>query len=397
VDIDTAKFAASYLDAASTPGFLTLTKADQLAFAEDILRQRFIKTYLGESGAYQAQWQAFMQAQDGLVTANLSDPALLDRFRYQVLWAELSASGKHGSAVTVDAKINPGKYSAADLSVEKLYAQGFTAIELAGLGAPFSFNSSARMLFSQIRSQSGGNVDVLVPGGSLDVGPTQLADISPSKQGLVANQGDSRVFVRDSINVNTSRWFAIDGGNLLGWASTGDIDAGKGSRTAVSGSSQRLSVDRRTGRISLIDGGASTGSGIATIFNRPLTEGGNVELYAVRGAVDAGEAGIRAIGDLLTGGEIRNGIFMTAVGSGTPAVAPPAVPAISMSTVPTEKTTISDQPGAGLKPDAVKNSVLTVEVSANTDPNTLAPTGAGSTQPDTATDSNAGDNKRKRQ
>ena len=239
------------------------------------------------------------------------------------------------------------------------------------------------MLFSQIRSQSGGNVDVLVPGGSLDVGPVQMADVEVSKQGLVANQGDSRVFVRDSINVNTSRWFAIDGGNLLGWASYGDIDAGKGPRTAVSGSSQRLDVDKLSGKITLVDGGASTGSGIATIFNQPITKGGDIEPYTPRGKVNAGEAGIRAAGDLPPLPNLVGGDMVMAVGGGG-AAATPAAPSISLGAPAGDKSaerTMADAPSnAGKSREA--NSVLTVEVVAGVDSVALPPTGAGSENPE---------------
>lgn len=383
-DIDAAKFAVSYLDEASRPAFLALSKAEQLTRAAEILRQSFIQEYLGQGSAYLADWQAFAVA-NGVKAgdAAMNNPALaaegvFDRFRYKVLWAELSASGQAGSRKAIDARDNPGKYPAEELTPEALYGQGFRAIELMGMGDLFRFNSSVRMLFSQIRSQSGGNVDVLVPGGSLDVGPTQLSDVDVSKQGLVANMGDSRVFVRDSLNVNTSRWFAIDGGNLLGWSSYGDIDAGKGSRTALAGSSQRLDVNRLTGKVVLVDGGASSGSGIATIFNRPITSGGDVEPYTPRGAVNAGEAGIRAAGEIPELPNLIGGDFVLSVGGGgAPAV--PAVAAPALGTPARDNAAIDpdDAPATAAGTARQAGSVLTVEVVAGTESESLAPTAAG--------------------
>ncbi|GAA5163580.1 hypothetical protein GCM10025770_15980 [Viridibacterium curvum] len=393
--IDAAKFAETYLDAGSTPAFLALGKDEQITYATALLRERFISTYLVADSAYLAQWQAYA-AERGL-SADLTTPSAaqqraFDRFRYQVLWAELSASGRDGSAIAADAKANPGKYGAADLTPEKLYGRGYKALDLMALGDSFGFNSSVRMLFSQIRTQSGGNVDVLVPGGSLDVGPTQAMAGFPqefsassdaaavklarekfklwnSKLGLVANQGDSHVFARDAINVNTSRWFAIDGGDLLGWTNYGDIDAGKGARSAVSGSSQRLDVDKLTGKVTLVDGGASSGSGIATIFNKPIITGGAVGLYATRGAVDAGEAGIRAAGDLTLTATVRGADFILAVGTGGGSTATPAAPAIATpaaTNASDSKSATEAGTAAGEKPRE-RSSILTVEVVAADD------------------------------
>ncbi|GAB2882920.1 hypothetical protein GCM10027046_09130 [Uliginosibacterium flavum] len=393
-DLDTALFASTYLATADVPAFMALSKAAQLELAQDVLRLHFIETYglAQDDGAYRAQWLTFAGRNKLDANPARAEAAMFDRFRYEVLWVELSASGLAGSTKAKDAKDNPGKYSAEELTPEALYGRGFKALELAGLGDVLKFNSSVRMLFSQIRSQSGGDVDVLVPGGSLDVGPIQMADdVEVSRQGLVANQGNSRVFVRDSINVNTSRWFAIDGGNLLGWASYGDIDAGKGPRSAVSGSSQRLDVDKLSGKITLVDGGASTGSGIATIFNRPVTKGGDIEPYTPRGLVNAGEAGIRAAGGLPPLPNLVGGDMVMAVGGGGSAPTPPA-PSISLGAPAGDKSaerTMADAPSnAGKSREA--NSVLTVEVVANADLNASQPTGAGSDKPESVEEEKGG-------
>ncbi|MEC5386787.1 filamentous hemagglutinin family protein [Uliginosibacterium sp. H3] len=401
-DINAATFAVTYLNASDVPAFMALSKDAQLNFAQDLLRQRFIDAYLGTGGQYLTQWQEFARS-NGVSDAAMSNPALADsklfnRFRYQVLWAELSASGIAAAARNADAKANPGKYTAAELAPEVLYADGFKAIELMGIGDAFRVNGNVRMLFSQIRTQAGGNADLLVPGGSLDIGATQspassfvprdtstmsagqLKDYDAekkaadardkyfaSKLGLIANQGNSNVFARDSINVNTSRWFAIDGGELMGWASYGSIDAGKGSRTAQSGSSQRLDVDRSTGRFSLVDGGASSGSGIASIFNRPITSGGNVGLYAPRGSINAGEAGIRAAGNVYTGGTVIGGDFIVSVGTSTVPAAPPA-PALAVSAPDSTSGTEKDAATEAGAPTNVspkeRSALLTVEVLA---------------------------------
>ena len=109
----------------------TLDTDRQLAFAQALLRQRFVETYLsGQAGTpdYRTQWADYAVAR-----ALDPDPAGasatdLDRFRYTVLWQELAASGSAAEGVKADAEANPGKYSAAELATDVLYARGFTAL-----------------------------------------------------------------------------------------------------------------------------------------------------------------------------------------------------------------------------------------------------------------------------
>jgi hypothetical protein len=94
-----------------------------------------------------------------------------------------------------------------------------------------------------------------------------------------------------------SRIFTEQGGNMTIWSSNGDINAGKGSKSSadlptplfVCDANHFCTVDAR---------GEVTGAGIATLQTIPGAAPGNVNLIAPRGTVDAGDAGIRASGNL---------------------------------------------------------------------------------------------------
>jgi filamentous hemagglutinin family protein len=391
--INATSFASTYLSGDAASAFLALSTAEQITEAEEILRKQFITTYL-LSGEYLSEWQAYA-AQYGVTQSDpaMTDPTkastqLLDRFRYKILWSELQASGEEATAILADDKANPTHYTSDQLTAAALYARGFKALNLAGVGDVFTYNNgNVSLRKSQIRTKFGGDIEVLVPSGSLNIGSITSVNpnvIDASRMGLVSNGGNTYVYVLDSVNVNTSRWFAIDGGDILGWASTGDIDAGKGSRTALVSSSQRLSINYDTGEITLVDAGGSSGSGIATLFNKPITTGGNIYLYSPRGVVDAGEAGIRSAGNVSLSANVIGADFITAVGTGSPASAPAAATVSFTSSSNDSATKGSTEATALGKDDDQKtaNSVLTVEVTADSATNALPATAAGNDQGD---------------
>lgn len=349
------------------------------------LVQQFIGTYLrGTAGQpdYRAAWADFARQQGLDADPARADATAFDRFRTQVLWSELAIAGTEGNALKLDAEAHPGKYTAAELDYRRVYGRGYTAITLAGLDARADAVGELRMAFSQLKTRAGGNLEVLVPAGSLEVGGTRpLGSKTASQLGLVATEGDARVLVRDSVAVNTSRWFAIDGGNILGWASLGSIDAGRGARTAVSSSSQRLDVDIETGRFRLVDAGGASGSGIATLFNRPVL-GGDVKLFAPNGLIDAGEAGIRAAGSLQLTLNVANADFIVAVGaSNAPAaVATPSLAGLSLGSSAGTAATASATAAPSSSGERPRSALLTVEVLPGSDNTATTPVPAESAQ-----------------
>jgi len=173
------------------------------------------------------------------------------------------------------AKTPEGQRSAA-------YQRGKDAI--AALFPGEDYQGDISLVFSAIKTLAGGDINLLAPGGKLDVGLTgkKAAD----ELGIVVQQeGDLNIFALGNVNVNQSRVFTLGGGDILAWSSKGDIDAGKGAKSALSAPKPITFIDDK-GNIKTIFPPIISGSGIQAIG------GGDVTLAALEGVVDAGEAGI---------------------------------------------------------------------------------------------------------
>ena len=84
----------------------------------------------------------------------------------------------------------------------------------------------------------------------------------------------------------------------MDWSSEGDIDAGKGSKTATSAPPPLIRTDSKGNTIVDLSGVVS-GSGIGTLQTVAKAAPGNVYLIAPAGTVNAGDAGVRSSGDIL--------------------------------------------------------------------------------------------------
>jgi filamentous hemagglutinin len=135
------------------------------------------------------------------------------------------------------------------------------------------------------------------------------------------------------VDVNSSRIFTLKGGNILVWSDasgSGGIDAGRGSKTAISAPPPVVTVDS-AGNVKLDFSGAVAGSGIRTIQTDPTVEPGNVDLIAPLGTVNAGDAGVGAAGNLYVSAAhvvVGNGGFTA---GGTQTGVPPAVSGLGAS------------------------------------------------------------------
>jgi hypothetical protein len=166
---------------------------------------------------------------------------------------------------------------------------------------PGSYAGDLTLEFSRIYTLSGGNIDLLVPGGQIDVGlanpPASVNAKAPSLLGIVAEgAGNVDIYSKGDVNVNASRIFTLGGGNILIWSDEGNIDAGRGAKTSVSAPPPSVLINS-DGTVSIDFSGAAAGSGIRTIQTNSSTPG-NVDLIAPQGIVDAGDAGIGAAGDI---------------------------------------------------------------------------------------------------
>ena len=165
---------------------------------------------------------------------------------------------------------------------------------------PYSGNLD--LIYSQIYTLSGGNISILVPGGSIDVGLANSATGVSSKPagslGIVAEgAGNVDIYSQGDVNVNASRIFTLGGGNILIWSDEGSIDAGNGSKSSLSVPPPTVLV-AANGSITIDYSGSLSGSGIRTVQTNPDVAAGNVDLDAPVGTVNAGDAGIGAAGNI---------------------------------------------------------------------------------------------------
>jgi len=130
-----------------------------------------------------------------------------------------------------------------------------------------------------------------------------------------------RAFTDAGFEVNLSKVTTLYGGNITVYTNKGDIDAGRGSKSALALPETLISTDV-DGNTKVEFKGSSAGSGIrARTYDAdgvgPLLAPakGNVSLFAPRGVLDAGEAGIEA-GNFIGGAQqILNAQEITVSGS----------------------------------------------------------------------------------
>ena len=143
---------------------------------------------------------------------------------------------------------------------------------------------------------------------------------SPSQLGIVA-QGIGNVSSVSYGNflVNQSRVFAADGGDILVWSTDGNVDAGRGAKTAISAPAPTITFNAQ-GQVETTFPAALQGSGIQALATTPDVSPGDVDLYAPQGVVNASDAGIVA-GNLTIGATAvlgRNNITVSGVSVGVP-------------------------------------------------------------------------------
>lgn len=209
-----------------------------------------------------------------------------------------------------------------DASAAKQFKQLSTA---SSTSASTGYAGDIRLTQSVIQGFGDGDINLIAPGGSIDVG-LPVATTSSDVQGVVVGgRGSINAYVRDSINVNRSRIIVQDGGNILGFARFGNIDAGRGSRTKLTLPPPRLTQDSK-GNLLLVSSAALSGSGIQAGCSSANCKGGDVYLFAPNGIIDAGDAGISSSGNIfLLANKVVHADVINAAGSITGAPAAPTI------------------------------------------------------------------------
>jgi filamentous hemagglutinin family protein len=236
---------------------------------------------------------------------------------------------------------------------------------------------------SQFKTEQGGSLDLLTPGGSVVAGlvsvPAYLASKAASETGIFTVRGGAiRSLVKQDFLVNQGRVFSLGGGDITLISQYGNIDAGRGTKTASSAPPPLLTTDS-SGNTKLDISGSISGSGIATLSTSANQEASNVYAVAPRGIFDAGDAGVRSTGAVdIQAAVVLNASNIVAAGAVSGAV---SVDAGSIaSATPTSTTNNAQEATKQLSAAAKELLGLTVELLGFGDAN-AASVGNGSADP----------------
>ena len=219
-------------------------------------------------------------------------PQLADEFVLQVFFAELKLAGNPKGCCN-------GQSNIGYRMIDALFpvANGYTD-NFAALGPKQVGTGDLNLLHSTIQTQQGGSISILGPGGSAIIGSLGQDTAPLTDEGVLTIAGGGvNTFTDGSFEVNQSRVFTEQGGDIVMWSSNGDLDAGRGKKTTAS--FPPLAVEFPTDDTELVDlAGLVTGAGIAALQSTPDAPKSDAYLIAPHGAVNAGNAGIRVSGDL---------------------------------------------------------------------------------------------------
>jgi filamentous hemagglutinin len=149
------------------------------------------------------------------------------------------------------------------------------------------------MFFSRIHSTDGGDINLYAPNGGVNAGlaVNSSGAKDPSELGVVAvKKGAIHSFVRDDFQVNTTRVMTLGGGDIVIGATDGNIDAGRGAKTALASPPPIVRFDQQ-GNLVVEFPPAVAGSGIRANV-APDGSQGDALLFALQGIIDASEAGV---------------------------------------------------------------------------------------------------------
>lgn len=306
---------------------------------------------LPASDSSQQIWTAFSQ----LSTARQ------DAFALGVFYLVLRDSGRDHNGGGQFA----GTYTEGELAIKSLFAY-----EAPAKTWPFTGNIS--LTSREIKTTNIGSISLLAPGGDINVG-LNLTSTAAQDQGILTTDGGSiNIFANSSVNVGTSRIFTLHGGDEVIWSTVGNIDAGSASKTVQSAPPTRVLIDPQSADVETDLAGLATGGGIGVLETLAGVPPADVDLIAPTGTVDAGDAGIRASGNLnIAAARVLNAgnISVGGKSSGVPTTAAPNIAGLSAasSAAGASNSTAQDaarqaSSGAGEQPPLDLPSIITVEV-----------------------------------
>jgi len=179
---------------------------------------------------------------------------------------------------------------------------------------------------------------------------------------LTLNGGAISAFTDGNFLVNQSRVFTQSGGDITMWSSNGDLNAGQGPRSASNFPpvTVRFNLD---GYSEVDSAGSVSGAGIGAFQRRPTDPASSIILVAPAGEVDAGDAGVRATGNVLVAAaRVANSDAFSAGGtiSGVPSLA--ATPAAIAPTSAASAVASQNNNSNSGNDTANRRSIISVDV-----------------------------------
>lgn len=196
---------------------------------------------------------------------------------------------------------------------------------------------------------------------------------------LTLNGGSVSSFTDGNFLVNQSRVFTQAGGDITMWSSNGDLNAGQGPRSASNFPpvTVRFNLD---GYSQVDSAGSVSGAGIGAFQRSPTDPTSSIILLAPAGEVDAGDAGVRATGNVLVAAaRVANSDAFSAGGSisGVPSLAATPAP-VAPSSAASAVTSQSSGSNSG-NDTSNRRSIISVDVIGYA--GNAAPCEPGSTDP----------------
>ena len=199
-----------------------------------------------------------------------------------------------------------------------------------------SGSGNIEMTASQISTTSGKDNIYIIAAGELDVGKSTFFNNAAEvqKTGIfTAGGGAINILTNGDVNVNESRVMTFEGGDIMVWSESGNINAGRGAKEEVIASPPTLVAEtNQYGDVigyQVVFNPPAVGSGIRAVTFSPTGPAGqappegDIYLFAIQGIIDAGEAGISGGKVVLAATQVLNvgNISFTNGSIGVPGVA----------------------------------------------------------------------------
>jgi hypothetical protein len=187
-------------------------------------------------------------------------------------------------------------------------------------------------LWSQnISTLNGGNVEIFNPVGGVSLASISTKASSEVAPGIITQGGGNiDIYTYENVSLGIGRIFTLKGGDIVIWSEAGNIAAGASSKTVQSAPPTRVLLDPQSANVLTDLAGLATGGGIGTLATVVGVAPSSVDLIAVSGIIDAGDAGIRSSGNLnLAATKILNAdnIAVGGLSVGVPPLATSSAPA----------------------------------------------------------------------